>query len=139
MFQPDQFATRSQDLEEAFHDAGQFYWRPRKHGALSSISLKVRVQLSFPAGVSRILIQRKIGSVLNSCISCLSGRIDRHSATFSWSYFRCDASQSIGTGHVARCKVLARSLKRRGCRPVFLCRDLQTRCIARFFMVSLNL
>jgi len=26
MFQPDQFATRSQDLEEAYHDAGQFYW-----------------------------------------------------------------------------------------------------------------
>jgi pseudaminic acid cytidylyltransferase len=26
MFQPEQFATRSQDLEEAWHDAGQFYW-----------------------------------------------------------------------------------------------------------------
>ncbi len=26
MFQPEHFATRSQDLEEAFHDAGQFYW-----------------------------------------------------------------------------------------------------------------
>ncbi|MAC46820.1 MAG: pseudaminic acid cytidylyltransferase [Oceanospirillum sp.] len=26
MFQPDCFATRSQDLEEAWHDAGQFYW-----------------------------------------------------------------------------------------------------------------
>ena len=26
MFDPAQFATRSQDLEEAFHDAGQFYW-----------------------------------------------------------------------------------------------------------------
>jgi|TARA_A100001391_G_scaffold184988_4_gene153277 N-acylneuraminate cytidylyltransferase len=26
MFCPGQFATRSQDLEEAFHDAGQFYW-----------------------------------------------------------------------------------------------------------------
>lgn len=26
MFDPDQFNTRSQDLEEAFHDAGQFYW-----------------------------------------------------------------------------------------------------------------
>ncbi|MDK9557270.1 pseudaminic acid cytidylyltransferase [Marinobacter sp. M216] len=26
MFYPEQFATRSQDLEEAWHDAGQFYW-----------------------------------------------------------------------------------------------------------------
>lgn len=26
MFQPRHFNTRSQDLEEAFHDAGQFYW-----------------------------------------------------------------------------------------------------------------
>ncbi len=26
MFQPKKFNTRSQDLEEAYHDAGQFYW-----------------------------------------------------------------------------------------------------------------
>jgi len=26
MFDPSQYATRSQDLDEAFHDAGQFYW-----------------------------------------------------------------------------------------------------------------
>lgn len=26
MFYPERFETRSQDLEEAFHDAGQFYW-----------------------------------------------------------------------------------------------------------------
>jgi len=26
MFQPKHFNTRSQDLEEAYHDAGQFYW-----------------------------------------------------------------------------------------------------------------
>lgn len=26
MFYPEHFATRSQDLEEAYHDAGQFYW-----------------------------------------------------------------------------------------------------------------
>jgi N-acylneuraminate cytidylyltransferase len=26
MFQPEQFNCRSQDLDEAFHDAGQFYW-----------------------------------------------------------------------------------------------------------------
>jgi pseudaminic acid cytidylyltransferase len=26
MFNPEQYNTRSQDLEEAYHDAGQFYW-----------------------------------------------------------------------------------------------------------------
>jgi len=26
MFNPEHFNTRSQDLEEAYHDAGQFYW-----------------------------------------------------------------------------------------------------------------
>lgn len=26
MFHPEHFGTRSQDLEEAYHDAGQFYW-----------------------------------------------------------------------------------------------------------------
>lgn len=26
MFNPEHFSTRSQDLDEAFHDAGQFYW-----------------------------------------------------------------------------------------------------------------
>jgi N-acylneuraminate cytidylyltransferase len=26
MFQPEHYSTRSQDLKEAFHDAGQFYW-----------------------------------------------------------------------------------------------------------------
>ncbi len=26
MFMPEHFATRSQDLEDAYHDAGQFYW-----------------------------------------------------------------------------------------------------------------
>jgi len=26
MFQPEHFNTRSQDLPEAWHDAGQFYW-----------------------------------------------------------------------------------------------------------------
>jgi N-acylneuraminate cytidylyltransferase len=26
MFHPEHFNTRSQDLEEAYHDAGQFYW-----------------------------------------------------------------------------------------------------------------
>lgn len=30
MFYPEHFATRSQDLEEAYHDVGQFYWGTRE-------------------------------------------------------------------------------------------------------------
>ncbi|WP_456485402.1 pseudaminic acid cytidylyltransferase [Hydrogenimonas sp.] len=32
MFWPEHFETRSQDLEEAYQDAGQFYWEHRKRG-----------------------------------------------------------------------------------------------------------
>jgi N-acylneuraminate cytidylyltransferase len=38
MFNPDQYNTRSQDLEEAYHDAGQFYWG-RAEAWLSSTPL----------------------------------------------------------------------------------------------------
>jgi UDP-2,4-diacetamido-2,4,6-trideoxy-beta-L-altropyranose hydrolase len=36
--------------------------------------------------------------------------------------FRCDASLSIGSGHVMRCRTLARELQRRGATATFLCR-----------------
>lgn len=36
--------------------------------------------------------------------------------------FRCDASQNIGSGHVIRCRTLARELKKLGANIVFLCR-----------------
>jgi len=36
--------------------------------------------------------------------------------------FRCDASLSIGSGHVMRCRTLARELQRRGATIMFLCR-----------------
>jgi UDP-2,4-diacetamido-2,4,6-trideoxy-beta-L-altropyranose hydrolase len=35
---------------------------------------------------------------------------------------RCDASLMIGSGHVMRCRTLARELVRRGAEPIFLCR-----------------
>jgi pseudaminic acid cytidylyltransferase len=37
MFQPEHFLTRSQDLETAYHDAGQFYWA-RTDAVLSEVS-----------------------------------------------------------------------------------------------------
>ena len=36
--------------------------------------------------------------------------------------FRCDASLLIGSGHVMRCRTLARELQRRGAKVSFLCR-----------------
>ena len=36
--------------------------------------------------------------------------------------FRCDASLLIGSGHVMRCRTLARELKQRGATATFLCR-----------------
>jgi N-acylneuraminate cytidylyltransferase len=38
MFQPEHFNTRSQDLEEAWHDAGQFYWG-KAHAWLEGLPL----------------------------------------------------------------------------------------------------
>ena len=35
---------------------------------------------------------------------------------------RCDASLMIGSGHVMRCRTLARELQRRGAQVNFLCR-----------------
>ena len=54
MFQPENFAKRSQDLEECFHDAGQFYWGTVKawvdeslifgHNSMAHILPRYRVQ-----------------------------------------------------------------------------------------------
>ena len=37
--------------------------------------------------------------------------------------FRCDSSNIIGSGHVSRCRNLARGLKNQGARIIFVCRD----------------
>jgi len=49
MFQPEHFATRSQDLEEAFHDAAQFYWgRAGAWRAAASLFTPATVALVLP-------------------------------------------------------------------------------------------
>lgn len=54
MFNPSQFNTRSQDLEEAYHDAGQFYWG-RSEAWLSAMSLFS--QVSTPIKLPRYRVQ----------------------------------------------------------------------------------
>ena len=37
--------------------------------------------------------------------------------------FRCDAALTIGSGHIFRCRTLARELQRHGAEVLFLCRQ----------------
>ncbi len=53
MFTPEHFKTRSQDLEEAYQDAGQFYWE-NLHNKASDISFG---QDSIPIILPRYLVQ----------------------------------------------------------------------------------
>jgi pseudaminic acid cytidylyltransferase len=54
MFYPENFAKRSQDLEEAYHDAGQFYWG--KAEAFKS-DLPIFSEASYPYILPRYLVQ----------------------------------------------------------------------------------
>ena len=50
MFNPAQFNTRSQDLEEAYHDAGQFYWgRPEAWLSSTPLFSQISVPLVLPS------------------------------------------------------------------------------------------
>jgi N-acylneuraminate cytidylyltransferase len=54
MFYPENFNARSQDLEEAYHDAGQFYWG--KAQAFKD-ELVVFSEVSSPYVLPRYLVQ----------------------------------------------------------------------------------
>lgn len=54
MFNPEQFNTRSQDLEEAYHDAGQFYWG--KSNAFKQLK-PVLSEVASPYILPRYLVQ----------------------------------------------------------------------------------
>jgi len=56
MFTPEHYKTRSQDLEEAYQDAGQFYWENRKLAKESKNSV-IFSDISIPIILPRHLVQ----------------------------------------------------------------------------------
>lgn len=56
MFTPEHYMTRSQDLEEAYQDAGQFYWTNRQRER-HSINKVVFSNISIPIILPRHLVQ----------------------------------------------------------------------------------
>ena len=56
MFMPEHYMTRSQDLEEAYQDAGQFYWTNRVR-QLESDNTVVFSDISIPVILPRYLVQ----------------------------------------------------------------------------------
>jgi len=56
MFTPEHYMTRSQDLEEAYQDAGQFYWSNRER-QLQSDNTVVFSDISIPVILPRHLVQ----------------------------------------------------------------------------------
>ena len=61
MFYPEYFNHRSQDLKDAFHDAGQFYWGTSEIGSILLMYMKNLSHIFYPAGEYRILIILVIG------------------------------------------------------------------------------
>lgn len=56
MFTPEYYTARSQDLEEAYQDAGQFYWTNRDRAKKSDIEM-IFSEISIPIVLPRHLVQ----------------------------------------------------------------------------------
>ena len=66
MLFPQHYMSRSQDLPEALHDAGQFYWEKRRRGsARPRCSIKLRPWSRSLGGESMISTPKKTGCVPN--------------------------------------------------------------------------
>ena len=66
MLHPEHLLTRSQDLEETYHDAGQFYWVTCER-FLQSYSLKRQLSFSFHATEYKTSILMKTGNGQSLC------------------------------------------------------------------------
>jgi|GEM_PF-77300 len=128
MFDADQFNNRSQDLEPAFHDAGQFYWGQAEAFLAGKA---VFSEAASPYRLPGYLVQDIdtpndwIRAELMYQGLLASGQLPKSSqgGTNVNIVIRVDASTLIGSGHVMRCLVLARQLQNLGAEVSFICRQ----------------
>jgi N-acylneuraminate cytidylyltransferase len=115
MFQPEHALTRSQDLEEAYHDVGQFYWG-RKSAWLAGKTL-------IGPDAAPLIIPRSRAQDIDTPEDW--DRAEQLFSIFQASrrniLFRADAGRDLGVGHVMRCLTLADQI---GARATFVCKDI---------------
>ena len=125
MFTPEFYNSRSQDLEESFQDAGQFYWE--KIGAKSN-------EPFFGKDSIPIILPRHLVQDIDTMEDFIRAQY-MHKAIFLSTnakevnqekeivMFRSDSSSNIGLGHIMRDLVFAKKYKNNTI--YFACRDLK--------------
>ena len=116
---PGYIKERSQDIEEAYHDAGQFYFAKtelwlNKKNILENENIPLIISRLRSQDIDDIedwILAEKLFE-----ISDINLKSDMNIA------FRVDSSEAIGTGHCMRCLTLALKLKETGLKVIFVCR-----------------